>query len=878
MAADDTTGTARSCEALNKEMRLNIHFRRGSTRLLILLGWLSWLNSCGSEGRRPKWLGRRRRRGDTKMTVAALSQETCDVTGPFDEFEYSSSSQQQPQQPQNKWFSQFVDLIPDSLESLFIRFKAIVLYEPPVGIVTLFLAARLVWTGRIFQVYTSKYKSVDGVLTQEEKKTKRRHRLQVPLDMDDQAYVKFGGVERIRRQLCWSALNDILQKGNASAQVEAAVDALSVSYKPRESRYQFVEEMITPLSTLEKVLIEDESKVNKKSVKLRDMWETPKTDMEVMLHLAAKTAEIRALDALLRVTRDQLLTTSSRLFRNLKHWKRRVYIDNNLSWIFHRLMKASIEGDRLRLSYANAAFLSEVSRLGSVTQVLIERPPDMDDKALLNALAKSSKANQEAAEEENLANGQTKPAMAKRWSAKSLARAIPKVSKYSLRFNAEGRGRLSLRVYDGATNIRSDVAQNELLRNMDCNPRQWIDRAHDWTENARRVLCDVLRESVETSVSEYEQANNNLDVIDKWCTYDCGNCADLDKQWMAILNLVDNLDSLRRVGEGKELSITDSGIKVWTERLDVFGIPSSLALVGVAKVLHNYLLPYWPKFKSGARKGLTIAWDIFKSRFWKPFYGIVDGLMSKDTGLLDAFDIENEEHSLDNMLKDLNLGDGSPESRKEALQAAARLYEEQLDNGVIRSAVRGRLVRLLLIQVQQLKAGLLHAMSSIDVLVAANRLNIQILAAIPAVLIVYFGTRLIVRSIFTVRAKDIRPIKEVHAEMSDYLDELEMTFLLATPVSILPTMVESENDDGKEVVATTVTSILQPIDLGSSVLRIYRYLILLDYCGPLFPHRATSSIRHSMQELVTSYRLGTDRQVALLRLIKQKHMDLLKYL
>ena len=167
-------------------------------------------------------------------------------------------------------------------------------------------------------------------------------------------------------------------------------------------------------------------------------------------------------------------------------------------------------------------------------------------------------------------------------------------------------------------------------------------------------------------------------------------------------------------------------------------------------------------------------------------------------------------------------------------------------------------------------------MSSIDVLVAANRLNIQILAAIPAVLIVYFGTRLIIRSIFTVRAKDIRPIKDVHAEMTDYLDELEMTFLLATPISI-PTTIESEND-GTEVVATTVTSILQPIDLGSSVLRIYRYLILLDYCGPLFPYRATTSIRRSMQELVTSYRLGTDRQVALLRLIKQKHMDLLKYL
>lgn len=204
---------------------------------------------------------------------------------------------------------------------------------------------------------------------------------------------------------------------------------------------------------------------------------------------------------------------------------------------------------------------------------------------------------------------------------------------------------------------------------------------------------------------------------------------------------MDNLDNLRRVGEGRELSITDSGVKVWFEKLDVFGIPSSLAIVGVAKVLHNYLLPYWPQFKKAVWKAATISWGIFKTRFWQPFYNIVQGLMNKDTGLLEAFDIENEEQSLDNMLEDLGLGDGSAATRKEALQGAARLYEEQLDNGVIRSALRGKIVRLLLIQVQQLKAGLLHAMSSIDVLVAANRLNIQILAAIPAVLIVYIGTR-----------------------------------------------------------------------------------------------------------------------------------------
>lgn len=136
---------------------------------------------------------------------------------------------------------------------------------------------------------------------------------------------------------------------------------------------------------------------------------------------------------------------------------------------------------------------------------------------------------------------------------------------------------------------------------------------------------------------------------------------------------------------------------------------------------------------------------------------------------------------------------------------------------------------------------------------------------------------LIVRSIFTIRSKDLRPLTEIHAEMADYLDELEMTFLLATPVAI-PTIVESDTN-GTEVIATTQTAtVLQPIDLGTSVLRVRAYLVLLDYCGPLFPYRATSSIQRSMQELVASYRLGTDRQVALLRLIKQKHFDLLKYL
>jgi nuclear-control-of-ATPase protein 2 len=242
-------------------------------------------------------------------------------------------------------------------------------------------------------------------------------------------------------------------------------------------------------------------------------------------------------------------------------------------------------------------------------------------------------------------------------------------------------------------------------------------------------------------------------------------------------------------------------------------------------------------------------------------------LINKDSGVLEAFDVENEEKSLDNMLEDLGLGDGTGATRKEALQSAARLYEDQLANGVIRSAVRGRLVRLLLIQVQQLKAGLLHAMSSIDVLVAANRLNIQLLAAIPAVLIVYVGTRLIYRSLFTIKSKSLLSIRDVHAEMAEYLDDMEVG-LLTTPTTI-------ERDvNGTPRVAV----VLQPVGLGEFVLCVYSYLILLEYSSALFPHRAINALKKAIQDLVASHRLGVDRQVALLSLIKQKHMDLLKYL
>ena len=92
-------------------------------------------------------------------------------------------------------------------------------------------------------------------------------------------------------------------------------------------------------------------------------------------------------------------------------------------------------------------------------------------------------------------------------------------------------------------------------------------------------------------------------------------------------------------------------------------------------------------------------------------------LLNRRPRMVDAFALLNEQTSLDNMLKDLGVGDGSRQTRAAALAAASRMYEQEVSGGAIRGFLRGNTVQLMLIQIQQLKADLLQAMDTIDSLV-----------------------------------------------------------------------------------------------------------------------------------------------------------------
>eukprot|EP00966_Prymnesium_polylepis_P112853 2610376-Prymnesium_polylepis.1 len=70
-------------------------------------------------------------------------------------------------------------------------------------------------------------------------------------------------------------------------------------------------------------------------------------------------------------------------------------------------------------------------------------------------------------------------------------------------------------------------------------------------------------------------------------------------------------------------------------------------------------------------------------------------------------------------------------------------------------------------------------MDAIDDLVDANRLNVQLLASVPALLLVALGARLFFASLYTLRSRDLRSTRAVHAEMGECLARMERVLLLA---------------------------------------------------------------------------------------------------
>ncbi len=754
--------------------------------------------------------------------------------------------------------------------------KAIILYKPPVGITAIYV---------FFNMIVSRNKNLVSLLLNEEEEQRqidrstkmRKKRIGRSLELDEsdgKMLIGLGGVESVRTELCLAAiencivsintnnntkaddgqqvtsenldLNDLSKPSTLSYYAEAAKDALQMNAIPMSSREDFVQRMIEPLVKLQQLhdihaqFMSMQSTIRQNEEKLSP----ERVDDIDIVWMASQVAEVRTIDALLRSLRDRLVLSAVRLSRKEKYrvWRLQWYEKGFglyfKKWMRRTLKNKTIEDDRRNLQLTRAALKREMERLGQVQQLLLSRPHDLPETRLLTSV---------------------KATIDEGGNAKCHTAEIDSTTKSSAGCIDAAGARLAL------LRVEGDGGKDHNL----LNPiKEWTEKAHEWSTKSRGVICDFVTETISDvfdptsclSRDRNSTVENDLVILSQWSVQ---QKTDIEG-WSTVLALFDNLATARLLREHKYLP-TALDLKYWFKKIDVFGIPSSLATIGTALVIHNMVLPYWNDIVVGAKTVGEAVWGVIKFRFVNPLKDIILDLLNRRPRLLDPFALSNEEQSLDNMLLDLGLGDGTKAGRSDALAAASRMYEKELAQGAIQKIFRGEMVRLLLIQVQQLKTGLLQAMGSIDDLMDSNRLNVQLLATIPAILLVTFGTRLFFRAMYSLRSRDLVGLPSAHAEMKDYLMKMERCLLLS---SHTVDNLDESSLSNKSIVSRAIegsTSFMQPNELGEFVLYMHSYLVILDHCSPPFPAKTCDAIHSGMQDLLMQGQLSTKRQIALLQ-------------
>jgi hypothetical protein len=358
-----------------------------------------------------------------------------------------------------------------------------------------------------------------------------------------------------------------------------------------------------------------------------------------------------------------------------------------------------------------------------------------------------------------------------------------------------------------------------------------------------------------------------------------------------------NIHKMRRLGEGpppqenRYLHKLRSYWRRWIRlyrRWDVYGIPSSMLVMAGAHVIYRTaVLPYSPSVQHHIGIAGTKIFDIVKERIWYPVKGIWDDLMNRNPGIFSAFGLDVEETTLDHLLRDLGFGNGKASTRHEALRQAAEQYEKDIQSSMVLHTLQGRLPRLMLVQVQQLKVGLLSALDNIDVLLKGNRIHFQLMATVPAILMATYGTRFLARSWYNIRSRDLRSVAGgVHRDMTEYLNAAERTLMEEKDHEQDGEQDEfgdkqmkgstSDKNAANEGPQSEVNHDAVPLLFRAQVtLCLYRYFIAMESAKGIFSERKCNEIRIVLHHVLRSH-LISDRALAWLHLAQQKHKGLLR--
>jgi nuclear-control-of-ATPase protein 2 len=732
------------------------------------------------------------------------------------------------------------------------------------------------------------------------RRRKVRYGRSFDLDIGDRLYSNYGGIETVRVRACQEGLRCALSLGNRSsksssstsaspaasnnnlthgkndvddmppnlmADIKIASNALQLSCPPKGSRAYFVEQSIEALLGLSKY--NPSSPSSKKYTTPSASSSIHEQNIHLLLRHSSKLIEIRALDALLRTLRDRHLIVSARLRRTCDYWKWHVNLSGGRLGRILGMIQSPAQKlfpswvgfdfrDQNQQVYeiVTATYERELEWLGRVERLLLERPAEMEVGELLSVVPDTSQQ-----------------------------RSVPFWKSFVN--DKEEKD-------DDGENLMLESSLSKTVQYLSQSKnRMWLKQTEEWSKEVRAIIKDSLDETVRSSFTPVSDSGGVVvegvgnagmmqtdpselyaesKLLKLWASYD-DNTSDA-YSWLTVLTLVDCAASVKRSGERRHFQL--SSIATLVRQYDFLRIPSSALLIAAANSLHdNIIAPHKQEILDFIKSIFVAIWGIIEFRFYTPMKDIVLDLLNRRPRMVDPFALLNEQTSLDNMLRDLGVGDGTMATRATALAAASRIYEQEVSGGAIRGIIKGRVPQLMLIQIQQLKADLLQAMDQIDNLVDANRLNVQLVASIPALLIIIFGTRALFLFWSNIRMKDFRLPRTVHAEMSDYLKRVEECLVLSNcqhDASASTTIF----DETEVLRNTKAETCLRPKEMGQLLLLLHSYLNLLDYMSPPFPGKTCDSIHQSVQNLLMQGQMSTSRQLGLLKVIQSKHDDLVK--
>ena len=553
--------------------------------------------------------------------------------------------------------------------------------------------------------------------------------------------------------------------------------------------------------------------------------------METLAAPVSALIELRAADALLRLLRDKLLLSAQILEQAKAACQESVRSRPGQMgrWLFGR---APIDrGRRRQFTMTSALLERQLEQLGTVQHLLLTRPSPLSASVLVRRAAEAAGYESTRSEEAD--------------DVESRAAEGPQASL-------------------------SDLAREEL----------WAEQAQAWTRRARRLVSQTVAE-VARSVSVGPDEKTTSDVLGQVAAWAEDGSSE---GWLGALELVEGLPQAQRAQ--RHLL---PGYAYFYSR--VRAVPSSVAALALSAAVHSLLKPRWPELASAGQTFAGVLRGIYARRFYAPLRDIALDLLNRRPRLTDAAALHDSEKSLATMLaeflQDSKFSSGSQGEREAALAAVSRAYEQEIKRGALRNIVQGKIIRLILIQVQLLKTELLKAMGALDDLVDANRLNVQLLASVPALLLLAAGSRGSFALLHVLRTRGLRSMRQVHLEMGDVLRRLERCLILAgapRPQAGQRVLSEDAQDasgvegDGVGSWGARKEQVLQGAELGEFTLHLHSFLLLLDFSSPAYPTESTDAVHREVQDLLHQGQISVPQQRALLSALMQRHDALAKFL